>query len=342
MLPLPPVVVPVAALDLVRGGRGAPAEAFGKRARRHPRDGTCQHDPVLADGGPSAARRPDRPARSRGDRGQHLPGPLTGREAPAVFGGQVAGQALVAAARTVEHRRRRAAALRALPPRVLPAAGRPEHADPLRGRPHPRRQVVHAPVASSRSSTARRSSTCRPASTCTKRASTIRSRCQPACPPPERPPRLQDPHGAVQGRARRLLRPAPPDRPPLRRRTRRTQRGRRRPVPARVAPRRRPAARRPRAARVRRHLRVRHDAARHDAAAPRRALARRGLDDGEPRPRHVVPPALPGRRVAALRPGHTDDVAADAASPTASSSPATGALAVTVVQEGLDPGTVSR
>ena len=33
-------------------------------------------------------------------------------------------------------------------------------------------------------------------------------------------------------------------------------------------------------------------------------LGRRGPVDGQPRPRHVVPPAVPRRRVAALRPGH--------------------------------------
>src|SRR5690606_31579725 len=35
VLPGPPVVVPVAALDLVRGGRGAPEEAVGERAIGH-------------------------------------------------------------------------------------------------------------------------------------------------------------------------------------------------------------------------------------------------------------------------------------------------------------------
>ena len=58
-----------------------------------------------------------------------------------VFGGQVAGQALVAAGRTVEP-----ASGGALAARLLPAARRPEGPDRLRGRPHPRRAVVHHPA----------------------------------------------------------------------------------------------------------------------------------------------------------------------------------------------------
>ena len=54
-----------------------------------------------------------------------------------VFGGQVIGQALVAAA---PHRRGRAAAFAA---RLFPAGRRPEGADHLRRRPHPRRQELH-------------------------------------------------------------------------------------------------------------------------------------------------------------------------------------------------------
>ena len=46
-------------------------------------------------------------------------------------------------------------------------------------------------------------------------------------------------------------------------------------VPARLVPRRRPAAGRSAAAHLRRHVRVRHDAARHDAAAARRQARRR-------------------------------------------------------------------
>ena len=54
-----------------------------------------------------------------------------------VFGGQVIGQALVAACRTVEGR---AAAFAA---RLLPARRRSQGADHLRGRPHPRRPQLH-------------------------------------------------------------------------------------------------------------------------------------------------------------------------------------------------------
>ena len=57
-----------------------------------------------------------------------------------VFGGQVIGQALVAA---TPHRRGRAAAFAA---RLFPAGRRPEGADHLRGRPHPRRQELHHPA----------------------------------------------------------------------------------------------------------------------------------------------------------------------------------------------------
>ena len=72
-----------------------------------------------------------------------------------------------------------------------------------------------------------------------------------------------------------------------------------------------------------------------DAAAPRRRVRRARADDGEPRSRHVVPPAVPGRRVAALRPGHPVGVAAPAASPAGSSTAADGELVASVVQEGL-------
>ena len=72
--------------------------------------------------------------------------------------------------------------------------------------------------------------------------------------------------------------------------------------------RRRRPARRSAAAHVRADVRVRHDAARHHAAAARRSSRRRATDDGEPRPRDVVPPPVPSRRVAALRPGHAVDV----------------------------------
>ena len=58
-----------------------------------------------------------------------------------VFGGQVAGQALVAATRTVDERT--TSSTRSTPTSCAPAT-RP--ADPLRGRPHPRRPLVHHPT----------------------------------------------------------------------------------------------------------------------------------------------------------------------------------------------------
>ena len=76
--------------------------------------------------------------RPRAARTQSLPGhrsPQVGWQR--VFGGQVIGQALVAAARTVEGRDRPFAA------RLFHAAGRSDGADHLRGRPHPRRQELH-------------------------------------------------------------------------------------------------------------------------------------------------------------------------------------------------------
>ena len=62
-------------------------------------------------------------------------------------------------------------------------------------------------------------------------------------------------------------------------------------------------ARRPAAPHLHRHLRLGHVPVRHHARPPRGGLGRRRLHGGQPRPLHVVPPALPGRRVAALRHG---------------------------------------
>ena len=73
--------------------------------------------------------------------------------------------------------------------------------------------------------------------------------------------------------------------------------------PAGVAAGRRRTARRPHAARVHRHLRQRHDAARHDGAALRDVVGDPRHADGQPRPRDVVPPPVPRRRLAAVRPG---------------------------------------
>ena len=75
-------------------------------------------------------------------------------------------------------------------------------------------------------------------------------------------------------------------------------RGRLRGARAGLDARRRQAARRPPAARLHAHLRQRPHVARLGAGPPR---PRRGSGaDGQPRPRHVVPPPVPRRRVAAL------------------------------------------
>jgi hypothetical protein len=72
-------------------------------------------------------------------------------------------------------------------------------------------------------------------------------------------------------------------------------------VPAPVDQGRRRAARRPAAARRHRGLRLGHVTVRHHLGPPRRAVGRHQLHGSEPRPLHVVPPSVPGRRVAALR-----------------------------------------
>src|SRR5439155_23563908 len=56
---------------------------------------------------------------------------------------------------------------------------------------------------------------------------------------------------------------------------------------------------------VRRALCLGPDPPRHRDAPARDRLERRSLHHGEPRPRDVVPPPLPGRRVAAVRAGES-------------------------------------
>ena len=231
-----------------------------------------------------------------------------------MFGGQVAGQALVAAGRTVDG------------PVVHSL-----HAYFLRpGDPTSRsstRSTASAtagrspPAASSPSSTARRSSTCR------RRSSSHEDGPRPPAPD-----------------ARRARRP---------RRCRRCRSGwrrtrdelggwfaRPRPIDIRYVD--GPAADRTRGAAARRAsgcgcaptarcpttrcctpacvtYASRHDAARHRRCCPTAgARARTTLDDGQPRPRDVVPPAVPRRRVAALRPGHARRPPAAAAWPAGS------------------------
>ena len=130
VLPRPPVVVPVAALDLVGGGRRPPSEPVGEGVR-----------PCRGEGsGPRWRSWPSRPTPS-GTAGrpstrravddlvelldlERLEDNLFRGVSPAVklqrvFGGQVAGQALVAAARTVEPE---LDAPGPLAPRLLPPA----------------------------------------------------------------------------------------------------------------------------------------------------------------------------------------------------------------------------
>ena len=99
--------------------------------------------------------------------------------------------------------------------------------------------------------------------------------------------------------------------------------------------RRRPTPRRPGASRLHRHVRERHDAARHDAAAVRHVVAHRRPDDGQPRSCDVVPSAVPSRRMAALPPATRSPARPRGASRADRSSRPTGKLVVNVVQEGL-------
>ena len=102
---------------------------------------------------------------------------------------------------------------------------------------------------------------------------------------------------------------------------------------ARLVPRRRQAARRSAAARVRRRVRVRPHVARHRGDVARAFVGRRPIHDREPRPRDVVPPPAARRRVVAVPPEE----------PVRAGRPRLaegfifrhdGALAVTVIQEG--------
>ena len=178
-----------------------------------------------------------------------------------VFGGQVAGQALVAAARTVSADRP-VHSLHAYFLRPGDAVG----AHPLRGRPHPRRPQLHHPPR--RGHPARRGHL-QPAGQLPR----PRGRPRPPGadarrPPPRDPARLPAAHGAVPRRHRRVVPAAPAHRHPLRRGRPDGPPAQEGQHPAGVAARRRPAARRSRAPRLHRHLRVGHDAARHHACCP--------------------------------------------------------------------------
>ena len=234
-----------------------------------------------------------------------------------VFGGQVAGQALVAAARTVDDPQRMVHSLHA----YFLRPGDPSipilyEVDRIRdGRSFTTRRVVaiqHGQAIFNLQ-----------ASFHIPENGLSHQLAIPDVPGPDDTPRLQDPDGAVQGEARRVLRPAAADRSALHRcrtvRTPRTERDH----PTGLAARRRRPARRSDVARLCRHLRLGHDLARHRRPATRDRLGRRAHPDGQPRPCDVVPPAVPCRRLAALRPGDAVGVERPRLRPAARSSPAT-------------------
>ena len=131
-----------------------------------------------------------------------------------VFGGQVAGQALVAATRTIDEPNRLVHSLHA----YFLRPGDPTDADPVRGRPHPRRQELHHPP---RRRHPARQGDLQPAGQLPRRTSrgpTISSPMPTGLPAPDDAARLQDADGAVQGADGRVVRPAAADRHPLHRR----------------------------------------------------------------------------------------------------------------------------
>ena len=185
-----------------------------------------------------------------------------------VFGGQVIAQALVAAA---AHRRGARAALAAL---LFHPARRPQRADHLRGRPHPRRQELHD--APGRGDPARPRDFLAAASFQIEEEGLDHALNMPKVTPPDDLPseaELRERFGAMMpenvrrwfdqraadrdaaGRPEALCRPRQADGP----------------GPARLAPRYRQAARRPRHPSRRAGLSVGHDAARYraDRARPK-------------------------------------------------------------------------
>ena len=217
-----------------------------------------------------------------------------------VFGGQVAGQALVAAGRTVDADR---------PVHSLHAyflrPGRPDGPDHLRGRPHPRRHELHDP--------ARRRDPARPARSSTSRRRSRSSRTGPTTttpmpdvPAPEELPTFQerlepylDRFGAGHGR---LARARAADRLSGRSRIRSWID---------------PAPREPtQDVWIQANGTLPDDPLLHacvvayasdltlldTAMLPHAIGSRRRVPDREPRPRDVVPPPVPRRRVAAVPP----------------------------------------
>ncbi len=153
------------------------------------------------------------PARPRGDRGEPLPRHLPRREPPARVR-RAGGRA--GAGRGGPHDRR-ARPSRAFAARLLPAAGRPDRADPLRGRPHPRRAQL---LDTSRRRHPARQGHLQPAGQLPRRRAGPRPPAHDAGGdgPSRGPRRLPHPHGAVRRAARRVVPPPTTDRPPLRRR----------------------------------------------------------------------------------------------------------------------------
>src|SRR5580704_10290266 len=246
-----------------------------------------------------------RHSRSRAAGGEPVPRPLA---AVALAAGVRRPGDRPGAGRRLPHRRGRRRAAAAFAARLFPARRRSQSADHLRGRPHPRRQEFHHPQ--------RQGDPARP-----------RHLLHVGVVPPLRAgpdPSGQDARGAEAGRAaeRRgaqgphlsavartgaaLLRARAADRIP----PRGVQPLSRRKIGERplrhLDPRHRPAARRAGDPSMRARLRLRHDAARRgaDPARPQRVLRRH--HGGEPRPRAVVPPPIPRRRMAALRPGQPE------------------------------------
>ena len=105
-----------------------------------------------------------------------------------VFGGQVAGQALVAAARTVEPE----FAVHSLHAYFL-RPGDADGADPLRGRPHPRRPLVRHPPGRGHPARPAPSSTCPRRSTCPRTGFDHQEPMPDDLPDPESLPDFREP-----------------------------------------------------------------------------------------------------------------------------------------------------
>ena len=213
-----------------------------------------------------------------------------------VFGGQVAAQALMAAGRTVEHGRVHSLHSYFLRP------GDPNvpilyEVDRIRdGRSFTTRRVVavqHGRAIFNLS-----------ASFHDLEEGLEHQLPMPEVPEPESLPPLYERLRALEGGADRVVRPAPPDRPAAHRRACRGTPRRRASPSAPLDPGRRRAPRRPAAPCLRGDLCLGHVA----SSTPSSPRTTTSWDDPDvhgrqPGPLHVVPPALPGRRVAALRHG---------------------------------------